>query len=924
MGDDVFDSVRGHFYPLPHLWSCSSVASNPIGIGKAERSNPPGTSRITSWLIWTGTAQVSVPSFCARYRDNNMKKASVTKMLPLLLGLLALGTGIWFFLHERQELPGIYAQLQTSHTAWLLTGGLLSGAFLALQGLMYRHSFRAVGAELGVLDGCILYLKRNLAGVFLVGGGLVSQAMFARDAERQGASRSQVHFATSIHFINGIASLTALIAPVLLVLLLRKGLSGGELLGFVWLAGAVGLLTWLVGSLRRGGLALRWLLGWAPGLAEVMADFRQHPFSPREAARVFIASLGVEAVGIAHLWIAMQALGIGGDWWAAMVGYSISMLVMMASPFLRGAGAVEAVLAVTLARFGLSMPEALAVSLLFRFFEFWLVLAVGAMAFLRGTSGFVLRIAPPIFVFALGVVNVISSVTPALHSRLQILHEFLPLDWIHYSNFLVLTAGLALLLSAAYLWRGMEAAWWVAAVMTTISILGHLGKGIDWEEAILGLTVLSALLATRRQYFIRVDRHKSLRGLTLFGFTLLAAFGYGVLGFYFLDRHYFNTDFTLAQSARYTLELFFLLQPANLQPATSFAGHFMTSIAVAGMAALLTGLYYFLLPHLVRVTPTESDFADARRLVEQYGRSSLDYFKTYFDKNLFFTADRRAFLAYKIARNYAVVLEDAVAPNSMTARLAGREFNVFCRQNGLRPLYYRIQGENLEHFHQLGMKSVFIGQEAVVDLGPFSLEGKSAKSLRNALSKAQREGYMFRVIEPPVKSGILQKVKAVSDAWLEEGRRETGFSSGVFDSDELHTHTLLVVEDSGERVVAFANLVPDAIPGEATYDLIRRLPEAPSWVMDFLMVNLFLLLQSRGIQRVNLGLAPMSGFESAQSLPERAIKFAADRFRTFAHYKSLRAFKDKYATRWENRYLAYTGDFDLLQAPVALWAVGKI
>lgn len=853
-----------------------------------------------------------------------MKKSVVKKLLTLSFGVLTLGTAVWFFLRERQGLTDTYNQIQNVHPGWLLTGSLLTVVFLALQGLMYRYSFDAVGSKLGILNGGILYLKRNLVGVFLVGGGVVSQAMFARDAEREGASRSQVHFATSIHFINGIASLVVLVAPVLLFLLLQQGLSGGEMLGFVWLAGAVGILIWLVQSLRSGGRAFQWLMRLAPGWAEILADFRQHPFSVRAAAHVFVASLGVEVVGIAHLWVAMQALGIDGGWWAATVGYSVSMLVMMASPFLRGAGAVEAVLAVTLMRFGLSVPEALAVSLLFRFFEFWLVLAASTTAFLRGAGGFILRIVPPVFVFTLGVVNVISSVTPALQGRFHTLQEFLPLNWIHYSNFLALTAGLALLLSAAFLWRGMAAAWWIAVVMTALSIIGHLGKGIDWEESMLGLTVLVALLATRGQYSIRVDRRKSIRGLALFGFTLLGAFVYGILGFYFLDQRYFNTDFTLSQSAGYTLELFFLLQPANLHPATPFAGHFMNSIAVAGMLALLVGLYYFLLPHLVRVRPAEADFAEARRLVEQYGRSPLDYFKTYFDKNLFFTADRRAFLAYKIARNYAVVLEEAVAPDTTTANRAGREFAIFCRQNGLRALYYRVQEGRIEHFQRLGMKSVFIGQEAALELDQFSLTGKSAKPLRNALSKAEREGYSFRIIEPPVKSGLLQKVKAVSDAWLDEGRHEAAFSSGVFNWDELGTHTLLLAEDAGERVVAFVNLVPDAAPGEATYDLIRRLPDAPSWVMDFLMVNLFLTLQARGVQRINLGLAPLSGFDAAQSLPENALKFAADRLRLFAHYKTLRAFKEKFATRWENRYLAYPGDFDLLQVPGVLLAIEKV
>jgi phosphatidylglycerol lysyltransferase len=72
-----------------------------------------------------------------------------------------------------------------------------------------------------------------------------------------------------------------------------------------------------------------------------------------------------------------------------------------------------------------------------------------------------------------------------------------------------------------------------------------------------------------------------------------------------------------------------------------------------------------------------------------------------------------------------------------------------------------------------------------------------------------------------------------------------------------------------------------------------------------------------------MGLAPMSGIEQGKDLPEKTIKFAYEQIRSFSHYKGLRSFKEKFGPDWQNRYLIYEHDYDLLQAPVILTKVFK-
>ena len=170
----------------------------------------------------------------------------------------------------------------------------------------------------------------------------------------------------------------------------------------------------------------------------------------------------------------------------------------------------------------------------------------------------------------------------------------------------------------------------------------------------------------------------------------------------------------------------------------------------------------------------------------------------------------------------------------------------------------------------------------------------------------------------------MQKLKAVSDEWLAStDRSEIVFSQGMFIWEELKQQTVITLENSEEKVIAFLNIIPDYAPGEGTYDLIRKTNDAPNGVMDFLLVELFKHLKTQNYSTVNLGFAPMSGLDDPHTFPEKSMKFAYEKIRSFSHYKGLRNFKEKFFPVWHNKYLIYTNDYDLLQVPAVITKVIK-
>ena len=68
-------------------------------------------------------------------------------------------------------------------------------------------------------------------------------------------------------------------------------------------------------------------------------------------------------------------------------------------------------------------------------------------------------------------------------------------------------------------------------------------------------------------------------------------------------------------------------------------------------------------------------------------------------------------------------------------------FSKYSYDNGLKDIYYRVPKESLPVYYELSKKSLFIGQEGIVDLNSFTLEGGEKKSIRNALNKIKDQGY---------------------------------------------------------------------------------------------------------------------------------------------------------------------------------------
>ncbi len=525
-----------------------------------------------------------------------------------------------------------------------------------------------------------------------------------------------------------------------------------------------------------------------------------------------------------------------------------------------------------------------------------------------------------------GVANVLSVMHPHFPPHGALFAEVFPLEFFHLSRFLTLLLGFGLVIVAPNLIKRKRRAFVAACILTLVAVPFHLAQGLDYRGALASTALLVLLAVTRRNFTVRSGSPDLGSALRILAGAAVIAFAYGVAGFWLLDRRHFDVNFHLADSIRGTFIYLTYGSDAELIPRTRYARWFIDSLYLTTSAALIYSFISLFRPvlHRFRTLPREQNLA--RALVARFGRSSLDYFKCWRDKSYFFSASGDAFLAYRVGGKHAIVLGDPVGPAEEIGTVIA-EFKQLCIENDWVLAFHQALPDWLPIYARQGFRKLKIGDEAVVDLTTFSLEGRQRREFRNTVQRLEKQGIDVARHDPPIPDHVLERAREVSDEWLRlPGRRERQFTLGMFDPDYVRSTPLLLASEKGGRALAFMNQVPSYVPGEATIDLMRRRIDVPNGIMDYLFIKLFEDLKASGFTRFSLGMAPMSGFREREeaAAEERAIHFFFRHMNFLFSYSGLRAYKAKFASSWEPRYLIYQRPLDLPAVAIALGRVSEI
>ncbi|GAB3412566.1 phosphatidylglycerol lysyltransferase domain-containing protein [Niabella aquatica] len=840
-----------------------------------------------------------------------------------ILALVTLLLCYLFFRSERKEIVGLLPHLKEAQPEWAVIGIVVTVIYIFFQSMMYVYSFKTIGSRLYLADAAELFLKRNFLSVFLPAGSISSLAYTPSQLRKRNLSKAHIHQAGGIYAFVGMLTVFIIGIPVILHSISHihqlHNAWAGLLVIFIILA----FVAVIYYSIKNKGFAYRLIVRYFPSSIHFIEEFRSSQFSKTNYFVTILYSLGIELTGVAHVYIAMMAMGCQPSVEAAFMAYTISVLLMIISPFLRGLGAVEFSMIYILHIYGYNKAEGLGITILYRIFEFWLPLLGGIFAFAwRGKQLFI-RLIPALAIFGLGIINILSVLTPPIAERIKLMRKHLPLEVIQESKLLVLFVGVGLIITTAYLIRGYRNAFYTAILFCILSLVGNIIKAWDYEEATISFIVLILLFIGRKEYRIQ----SSIKWMRIGLITVFTVLGMvcllGIISFYFISKRHFGVDFDWQGSVIHTLKSFFLLYDDSLDPKTHFAKDFLGICRITGMLSWGFLLFALLKPRPIKPLAGDKERNKAASLLKNYSSYANDYFKIYYDKLFFFSSINEGFISYKIASGFAICLDEPVcAPDDKLEVL--REFEIFCKQQGLKTIYYRVDENSLPWFNAMGKQKIFIGQEAILEVPKFVLTGRDKSSLRNGLNSLKKKNYVTTIITAPQNDAFVNELKALSDEWLEEfDKEEMVFSQGMFIAEEIKQQDIIVTQDEYGKTKAFLNIIPNFAPDECTYDLIRKTTDAPGGCMDALIVKLIEHAKEKNIQFLNLGLVPLTGNDHPQSPAEQVMRFASEKLKRFRNYHTLRNFKEKYASVWANKYIVYGKDFDLLQLPVILNKIMK-
>lgn len=484
-----------------------------------------------------------------------------------------------------------------------------------------------------------------------------------------------------------------------------------------------------------------------------------------------------------------------------------------------------------------------------------------------------------------GGIIVLSVLFPTAFERAHALRILVPKQLVQLSFSLSLSFGILLILLARGVYYRTKRAFYMTLFALAGGVIFNALKGIDLEESFLLLGIL-AIFYTLRNHFVRERMELTLANI---GKTAVVLF---ILLYMY---HSFGT--WLSETKNILKPYYVVRTAAQVQRSTLFTACFVPLFFLAG--AMLLNRSRTNLPG----QPAAK--AGLQHFLEKHGGHALSHLGFLGDKRFFFSSDGEALIQFARSGNRLVVLGDP-SGNPASFPKVITEFLHEADQYGYFCIFYQIESKWMGLYHDFGYNFFKLGEEAIVNLNTFTLSGKKRAGLRATMHRFEREGYVFSIHPNPISEDLYEKLKTVSDAWL-NGKKEKGFSLGFFDYDYINRAPVAVLTNKEGQIAAFTTLMPVYQPGFISIDLMRYHPDGPSGIMDAMLLHLFEWAKQEGYEFFNIGMAPLSnvGISPHAFWSERAAAVIFNNVRYMYSFSGLRKFKEKYKPIWSGKYLAY-------------------
>ncbi|MEV6668908.1 bifunctional lysylphosphatidylglycerol synthetase/lysine--tRNA ligase LysX [Streptomyces sp. NPDC051162] len=469
-----------------------------------------------------------------------------------------------------------------------------------------------------------------------------------------------------------------------------------------------------------------------------------------------------------------------------------------------------------------------------------------------------------------------------------------------------------LLLATAMAARKRVTLWFVLGYLSLLLIADALLLAVGYWDTIPSLVLCVAavtlLILARREFYAASRRGAFLRALLVLvaGLAVAILVGWGLVAAFpgSLERGGGNRLLFVANKVC-----------GGLVSGRHFTGHpphwLFFLLGLLGALALLNAAMTLFRSQRLEAALHGDEEPRIRALLGRYGGlDSLGYFATRRDKAVVFSASGKSAVTYRVEAGVCLASADPLGdPEAWTPaidawlELAGRY--------GWQPAVMGASETGAKAYARSGLGALQLGDEAILQVAAFDLDGREMRVTRQAVNRVERTGATTRIRRHSALSDEeMGEVIKRADAWRDT-ETERGFSMALGRLGDPADGDCLLVEafDSEGKMIALLSFVPWGRDG-VSLDVMRRDRAAPNGVMEFMVAQLCAQAGRFGVKHISLNFAVFrSAFEEGARIGagpvlrlwRKLLLFFSKWWQLEALYRS----NVKYNPEWHPRFLCY-------------------
>ncbi|MFJ1702584.1 phosphatidylglycerol lysyltransferase domain-containing protein [Kitasatospora sp. NPDC088346] len=470
---------------------------------------------------------------------------------------------------------------------------------------------------------------------------------------------------------------------------------------------------------------------------------------------------------------------------------------------------------------------------------------------------------------------------------------------------------------AVMLGRGKRAAWWFAVilfVLVSIVFVAALtdpdfrSRAVNWFSTVVTCAVTAALFLGRSEFQGRGERGNARLAAATAVVGLLVVVAGGTLLVEATDE---DPDAGWGENTVYALARVLTLSGDVDVTGVSVPRWVDVVVNVAGVLLFLLVLYVLFRAPRNRERLTAEDEGRLRELLDRWGeRDSLGYFALRRDKSVAWSPSGKAAIAYRVVGGVSLASGDPIGdPEAWPGAI--EPWLEQARANAWVPAVIGASQEAGTVYARHGLDALELGDEAIVEVAEFSLEGRAMRGLRQAYNRVKRAGYATRIRRHgDIPDEEMVALVRLADHWR-DGATERGFSMALGRLGDPDDGQCLMIEctDGEGTLRALLSFAPWGRDG-LSLDLMRRDRDADNGLLEFMVLDLIEGAQDLGVVRISLNFAMFRAvFERGSRLGAgpvlRLWKAVLSFFSRWWQIESLYRANAKYRPIWEPRYLCF-------------------